>query len=440
MKTKNNTLVLVEIAIVLCSALLVATLPAIAAEQNQEMQEVSAITTASEDDYVLGIYGNANKDDTIDMRDVTYTKLVIFGKKPETELADAYYDDEVDVLDVVQVKLIILGRESELTVIDCQDRSVTVSMPVERVISVNNGATEILRAVGVDVGEKMVGVNTAILNDPEYWPELQDKPGIMYGSPDYEQIAELNPDIVILYSSPYKDESIEKYEEIGVTVLCLDCFDPQRLDESVKILGEIFAEKVKLEEYISWYHKYNDLIIDRTSSLKVEDKPRVFIYPYPEYYYPALMTVTALGGSHHSLIVNAGGINIATDLSGTWIEVEREWILKQNPDVIIADVAGEYFPRYSADEEKTREMMKEVRDTLMGDTTLSDTKAVKEDKVFIISPTLSMAAMHVVGTAYLAKYFHPELFDDIQPEAILKEYFEDWQGVPYQGVYVYPSP
>jgi competence protein ComGC len=90
MKTKNKIFVLVEIAIVLCSVFLVATLPAIAAEQNQEMQKASAseVTTASEDDYVLGIYGNANEDDTIDMRDLTYVKLIFFGKKPETELAD----------------------------------------------------------------------------------------------------------------------------------------------------------------------------------------------------------------------------------------------------------------------------------------------------------------------------------------------------------------
>ena len=46
----------VEIAIVLCSVLLVTTLPGIAAGQNQE---------------TLGIYGNANLDETIDMRDIT---------------------------------------------------------------------------------------------------------------------------------------------------------------------------------------------------------------------------------------------------------------------------------------------------------------------------------------------------------------------------------
>ena len=85
MKAKNKLIASLEIAVVLCSLFLVA-IPVIAADQNQEMQKVSAteVTAASEDDYVLGIYGNGNEDDTIDMGDVVYTKLAIFGKKPKT--------------------------------------------------------------------------------------------------------------------------------------------------------------------------------------------------------------------------------------------------------------------------------------------------------------------------------------------------------------------
>ena len=94
MKTKNKTLVLLEIVIVLCSVFLVTTLPAIAAEQNQAIQKVSEseVMSASKDDFVLGVYGNANEDDTIDIRDPSYVKLISFGKKPETKLADAKYD------------------------------------------------------------------------------------------------------------------------------------------------------------------------------------------------------------------------------------------------------------------------------------------------------------------------------------------------------------
>jgi hypothetical protein len=48
----------------------------------------------------LVIYGDANEDTTVDMRDVTYIKLVIFKKKPETKLADANYDGKISMLDV----------------------------------------------------------------------------------------------------------------------------------------------------------------------------------------------------------------------------------------------------------------------------------------------------------------------------------------------------
>ena len=101
---KTKILGLVGIVVVLCSVLLVA-LPTIAADQTTQ----KASATALGDDFVLEIYGNANEDDTIDMRDTTYLKLVIFGKKPKTELADANNDGKISMLDVGQAKVIILG-------------------------------------------------------------------------------------------------------------------------------------------------------------------------------------------------------------------------------------------------------------------------------------------------------------------------------------------
>jgi iron complex transport system substrate-binding protein len=151
MKTKNKMIVMVEIAIVLCSLFLVA-LPAIVAEQNQEMHEMSAstIATASEDDYVLGIYGNANEDDTIDMRDLTYVKLIFFGKKPETELADAKYDGEINPLDFIQIKLIIVGKEKELTVVDDRGRIKVFKLPMKRIICIDDDEGEPIRVLGAE--------------------------------------------------------------------------------------------------------------------------------------------------------------------------------------------------------------------------------------------------------------------------------------------------
>jgi iron complex transport system substrate-binding protein len=40
----------------------------------------------------------------------------------------------------------------------------------------------------------------------------------------------------------------------------------------------------------------------------------------------------------------------------------------------------------------------------------------------------------------MAKWMHPELFADIDPEAMNAEYLERFHGMPYRGVYVYPYP
>ncbi|MBW2635914.1 MAG: ABC transporter substrate-binding protein [Deltaproteobacteria bacterium] len=393
---------------------------------------------AAASDTSLGIFGNANEDGTINIQDVEYTQRIILGFDDQTELADAKYDHQIDILDVTQTELTILGREKELTILDSADRIVTVDMPVERVIGVDNGAVEILRALGVNVEEKMAGVSTYILKNLQYWPQLKEKTGFEFMRLDYEKIVELNPDLILLYKSSPGYTNMEKLEELGVTALCLNFYDARELDDNVRILGEIFTAKERMGEYISWYHNYDDLIINRTGRLEAEAKPHVLYLSYPDNCYPTLKVITD-SSNDHPLIVNAGGINIAADLiGGTTVVVDGEWIVEQNPDVIIVKVLGGSFTGYSANEAEALENMKVMRDTLMADPALGATKAVKDGNVFIMCTDLNKAAVHVVGTAYLAKCFHPELFEDIHPESILEEYYEEWQGVPYQGVYVYP--
>ena len=56
------------------------------------------------------LYGDANGDGKIDMRDVTYVGLIILGKKPANELADANQDGKINVGDITYIELIILGK------------------------------------------------------------------------------------------------------------------------------------------------------------------------------------------------------------------------------------------------------------------------------------------------------------------------------------------
>ena len=430
MKTKNKILALLEIAIVLCSLFLVA-IPAIAAEQTTHEVSASEVTTASEDEYVLGIYGNANEDDTIDMRDVTYTKLVIFGKKDETELADAYYDDEVDVLDVVQIKLIILGRESELTIVDGFDRIVTVSMPVERIVITHYMDASIIKALEAE--DKVVGVASAVTEHETLLPELSQLPSIgSTWSPDAEKVIALEPDLVIALGTAAKPLA-EQLEPVGIPLIGIYCIDLSVYEEVVKKRAYLLGKKDKADEYIDWYQGYLDIIDERVEGLSEEDKPRVlFIAGGPGRWYVLGSDLVA----YHLLFEMAGGISISKEVPGICIEVDPEWVIDQNPEMVLLRTG---YPQAGYDADDPSEMIA-TRDEFMSRPGVEVMDAVKEGEVYVTTYDVMDNALFV-GFAYCAKWFHPELFEDLDPNAIHQEWLTRFQRLDYDldehGTFMY---
>ena len=423
----------VQIAIVLCSVLLV-TIPAIAAEQNQEMQKTSAntITTASEDDFVLGVYGNANEDDTIDMGDVVYTKLAIFGKKPKTELCDAKYDGRINVLDVIQTKLIILGKEKELTIVDTPGRIVTVNKPIERIAAVNGYCLPILRALGAT--DKIVAVSYwTVKRDPIFYPEFSDYPDVGgFKSPNYEEILNCNADAVVLLGTGFESEmeAIEvrlKDLNPNIAVLRFDGNTPYNHVSEARILGYILDKREQAKEWTDFYEGVLNPIKAEVGS--IENKKKVYIEWWKAYFTTAQHT-----GCHWN-VETAGGENIFSDLYRN-VEVDKEEVMRRNPDVIVRVGGGGY------DTDDITELI-DIRDEIMSRPELAKVTAVKDGHVYIINRGIMDSTAHFVGIAYLAKWFYPELFEDLDPKAIHQEYLTRFQGLDFdldkKGVFVYPE-
>ena len=421
MKKKNKMLALLGIVVVLCSLFLVA-LPA-------------TTLAAEEDDYVLGIYGNANEDDTIDMRDLTYVKLIFFGKKPETELADAKYDGKINPLDFIQIKLIIVGKEKELTVVDSADRIVTVNMPVERIIPQPTSSYEPVWVIGAQ--DKVVGVtSTAQKEDGYSWlPGIQDKPPVgIYRELDYEKIMELEPNIVIVSKKTATTGVMEeKLAPAGITVVGVNFVELKKFDNNLKILAKIVGKDEKAEEFISWRQNHLDLIKERTEG--IEPKVRVYVE-----YSDTLWGTSGKGSCGHSVITTAGGNNIAGDEVGYFGYVEPEWVIRENPEVIFFPAWTEFVPTaltgYFMDSSENAEQFIEEAFNRTG---LKETDAVKNGRVYVIDgQSVLTASRSIVAALYCAKWFYPEQFEDLNPEEINREYFEEWLGVEYKGIWAYP--
>ena len=426
MKTNLNKLLT---AIMLCTLFLVA-LPGIAAAQEDE---------------ILDIYGNANEDDTIDMRDFTYTARMILWLEDETTLADANFDGDVNVLDMTQIGLIILGRESKLTLVDSADRIVTVNKPVEKIVVYHCATAEGISLLGA--WDRVVG-RDVYTTDEILFPGISDLP--VTSEPPYnvyyETVFELDPDIFLTAALPYPGlEDVIATLEPEITVVALNFFEPHTMVENIRKLRYVLNTEEKGEEFIAFYEEVIDDIAEETAGLSEDEKPRVFLKIggwTPE----ALSTFTdSLPGIRYQMEI-AGGINIAADLPGPGFvpELDQEWLIEQNPDIVTAMIWEAYNPGalgYEVDDDSVAEV---AREEIMAMDVFAEGKAVEEGKVYLYEDKLMITPRFVVGVAYMAKWFHPELFSDLDPQAIHQQYLTDFMGIDYDlsehGVFAYPEP
>jgi iron complex transport system substrate-binding protein len=427
MKTKNKLMA----AIVLCSLFLVA-LSGI------------CIATAQEDE-TLDIYGNANEDDIIDMRDLTFTARMILRLEDETDLADANYDGRISVADMTQIGLIILGRESKLTLVDSADRIVTVNKPVERIVVYHIATAEGVSIFGA--WDRVVG-RDVYMTDEILFPGISDLP-VTSEPPHnvyYETVFELDPDIFLTAALPYPGlEDVIDTLEPEIPVVALNFFEPHTMVENTRKLRYILNTEEKGEAFIAFYEGVISDITEETAGLSEEEKPKVFLKIggwTPE----ALSTFTDTLPAIRYQMEIAGGINIAADLPGPGFvpEVDQEWLIEQNPDIVTAMIWDVYYPGalgYEVDDDSVAEA---AREEIMAMDAFAGGKAVEEGKIYLYEDDLMITPRFVVGVAYMAKWFHPELFSNLDPQVIHQQYLTDFMRIDYDldehGVFVYPEP
>ena len=395
-------------------------------------------------DYTLGIFGNANEDDTINMQDVTYTELIILEYRDKTELSDAKHDGKINMQDVTQIELTILGKDKELTLLDSTDRVVTVQKPVESIVSVSHGVGSAMVVKALEADDKVIGIPEHMKDMTTFFPEMSKLPSVgTWDYPDYEKILEFDPDIVLAtYISP---EDVEEKLEPEITVISLNCGGPLRYTQDVKKLGYILGKKDRADEYIDWYKSYVDTIVGKVEGLSDDDKPRVFDFYGGEW---GMSEGPPYGTSGREnfivlpLIEMAGGINIASDLPGDWITVDAEWVITQNPDVIIREIFPEVSgPIVGYDTDDPLEVIA-MREDIMNQPAFELTDAVKEGDVYLCYGSF-IERDWFIGLTYMAKWFHPELFEDLNPQEFHQEFLSEFQRLDYdlteRGVFVYPE-
>jgi len=396
-----------------------------------------AVMPAAASDYTLGIFGNANMDDTINEDDIEYVEGIIDGTIEETELADANYDGVIDEGDTAQIELIINGEEKKLTIIDSADRIVTVKKPVDRIVIVNRNVLETLRSLKAT--EKIAGVTSSVTTDTIFFPEFSEFPNVgSQKNPDIETILELHPDVVFLYATQWEDQideikSILHNADPEVAVAALDCYKPAWYIEEVRKLGYILDRREEAEEFIDFYQGCKRPIAEIVEGMSEDDKPKVCILR--DFY-----TTYGVLSAEHQMVVAAGANDIFGDISGTGADVDGEEVITRDPEFTIW--IHRWEGGYLLDAGDTAEL-EVLRTNIMTRPELHNVTAVERENVYVVTNDVYRGARDFVGIAYMAKWFHPDLFEDLDPQALHQEYLTRFQGLDYdlngQGVFVYPE-
>jgi len=391
---------------------------------------------ASAASYTLGIFGNANMDGTIDEEDIEYLKGIITGENEPTELADANYDGKIDEDDISQTELIIRGEADELTLLqyigypeELTEEPVTIPMPIERIAAIGGTyGPETLCAFGEE--DRIVGVLQSAKERRELEPFLKDKPavGTSTFTWDLEKILEQDPDIVLAYAFRYFPEYDDQLQASGIPLVQMDFYQPEKYSQEIRNLGWILGDQERAEELIEFEQQHLDLIKERTGEL--EKRPKVYAEWYADY--------QAVGpdNANNDAITIGGGVNIFQDATTKYPEIDSETVIVRNPQVIIKCSNSLDLFGYGV---KDAGPLEELKGEMVNRPGWENIDAISNDRVYIIS-TYSHSIHPSVYYSYFAKCIHPELFEDIDPDEIYREWLQKFLGVEFAGLYAYPPP
>ncbi len=319
--------------------------------------------------------------------------------------------------------------DDSITIVDQMGRTVTVPLPVERIMASDYRLMDILLSIGAR--DMFIGVDKNFIDRMFYFG--LDTPAVSVHGHDinYEYILKLDPDLVIVKPGTNAEEISNKL--LGVPVIVVS-FDKQDVIPAIEMLGEVLDKEDKANKLIEWINKYDNIVEDRVKNIDPKDMP-TFFYG----------SVRGWNAYKLNAADGCGGINIASDLPGSSTEVSPEWLIAEDPDYIFLDDMRSDMSGWGRTEEDVRANLEnlteeEVEEGFTDLKAISDLKATKNNHVYIIHRDLVSEPRWIVGHICIAKWLHPDLFKDLSPDEIHKEYFREFHGMELNGTFIYPSP
>ena len=365
-------------------------------------------------------------------------------------------------LALLMIVLCLQGAAEETReVTDSRGVAVDVPADIDRVVTISDGLIEgTMLVLGEE--DKIVGIGSPCL--PKIWnytyesvkgepiiyqdganpvsllyPHLRELPIVANGdaAPNFEAIAELEPDVVILRAGDcslrYNDETAQKtissFEALRIPLVVLYAHnfneeqnkDISTISDEIRIIGSVFGKEAEADELAEYLEVQVDLVSQRTEDVSEEQKPKVLILGLS----PSARKeggagqVFGLDTIESYFIENLVHAENAYHDPGYFKTLNAEQLLALDPDAIVLCTASGYHPPRELYEAPYYQNLQEMR-------------AVKDRNVTALpwSPcNCAKRLEYPIDVMVIAKAAYPDQFQDIDLAQWLLDFYKNVYGV-----------
>lgn len=344
-----------------------------------------------------------------------------------------------------------------VTVTDVAGRQVSVTVPVRRVILGEGRQIHVAAALDRDDPfGRIVGWGEDFeKSDPDThaayvtrFPRAAALP--RFGSPnsgafDIEKAISLQPDLVVLGAETQRPAGeirlVERLAAAGIPVIYVDFrHAPSRNTEpSLRLLGQLFGKSEVAEALIAFRATETARVTQRLAAAGPLARPLVMLDRIPGYTDECCLS---FGNENFgAMVAAAGGVNLGSELlPGTFGTINPETIIVRDPDVVI--VTGGNWEALApngawvglgpgADLSKAQAKLA----ALAARPAFRSTKAVRTGRVHAIWHQFYTSPYQFVALQRIARWLHPDLFADLDPDDTLRRLHERFLPIAYRPGY-----
>jgi iron complex transport system substrate-binding protein len=316
--------------------------------------------------------------------------------------------------------------QSAVVVVDALGREVTLAKPPTRIVITGKGLILTLdgaymfaeapsRIVALGTADQGSG-NFVSLIDPNF-----DKKVILQTDAGAEQIAAVQPDLVILKS--YLSETVGKpLEALKIPVVYLDLETPEQYTRDLAILGMVFQNEARAKELADFYiNKVNAI---QTTLKDVKEKPSVLLLYYNDKDGAVAFNVPPMSWIQTQMVELAGGKPVwgSANPGKGWTVVTLEQIAAWDADQI-------YIISYQKNSAQ-------IAATLRTDPQWQALRAVKQGHLYGFPGDLyswdQSDSRWILGLTWLSARLHPESFAQFDVVVEAQQFYQKLYGLDAQ--------